>query len=221
MAEGCFAPAARASALRGRGASGQAASGAGAGAAAAGAAARAGAASSAAAVAVAVVAAATGWRAGSRSATSAPPPTTAAPTHRAAGKPSTNARGEAKPPGEEKIGDKTPAPNTPPPPRSAVFGPRPRPARAGATTLSRALAEGAKTSAMPTPAMANGAARSQKVDAGPAAAASHARALLWSARPVAMNARGPYRSARMPAIGLVTAVAPVHTSIRTPASNGA
>ena len=74
---------------------------------------------------------------------------------------------------------------------------------------------------MPTPAIANGAASSEFVESTPDAIASHASAAAWSARPSAISVRGPRRSARIPAIGLVIAVAPVHTSIRTPASNGA
>ncbi len=53
-----------------------------------------------------------------------------------------------------------------------------------------------------------------------AAAATQASEAASSASPAAMNRRGPWRSASTPAIGAVTAVAPVHTSIRTPASKG-
>ena len=136
-------------------------------------------------------------------------------------KPSTKACGEAKPPAPAKIVDITATPKTPPTSRIALFVPEAWPARCGATTLSSALADGAKTRPMPMPAIMNGGRRLEFVESTPAAIASHASAAPCIARPSAISPRGPRRSARTPAIGLVIAVAPVQTSMRTPASNGA
>jgi hypothetical protein len=73
---------------------------------------------------------------------------------------------------------------------------------------------------MPAPAMAKAMACSPKVTDVVVVAANHARAPACSASPEAMKPREPKRSDSTPAIGATIIVAPVHSSMRTPAWKG-
>ena len=95
-------------------------------------------------------------RAGSASASAAPARTTTAPTPTAGTKPSTKACAEAWLPAPANTEASTATPKTPPTSRIALLAPDACPARSGATDPRIAAADGAKVSAIPTPAIANG-----------------------------------------------------------------
>ena len=134
--------------------------------------------------------------------------------------PSTKPCGEVKAPDSLNTVASTATPKTPPTSRMALFVPDACPAWAGLTTLSSALADGAKTRPMPAPAITKAIACSPKVTVVLVVAANHASAPACSASPAAMKPREPKRSERTPAIGATIIVAPVHSSMRTPAWNG-
>ena len=87
---------------------------------------------------------------------SAPTASTAAPTQIAAVMPLVYASGDAYEPLCENTVARTAMPSTPPSSRIALVAPEAWPASSGRTAPSTALAAGAKTIAMPAPAITNG-----------------------------------------------------------------
>ena len=109
---------------------------------------------------------------------------------------------------------------TPPSSRIAFVAPEAWPASWGRTAPRIAFAEGANTSAMPVPAMMNGAIRLPYGVSGAEIAASQNIATDCSASPATISGREPIRSLRIPAIGATNIGMIVHGSVRRPASNG-
>ena len=94
------------------------------------------------------------------------------------------------------------------------------PASCGRTELSTALAAGAKTRAIPAPAIANGPTSCAYGTSGVETSASSAIAPACNVRPSVISGREPMRSDRTPAIGATRIVTPVHGSVRSPACSG-
>ena len=90
---------------------------------------------------------------------------------------------------------------TPPSSRIAFVAPDAWPASFGPHAREDAFADGAKTSAMPVPAMMNGATRLEYATSADVTTASHAIATACSASPATMSGREPMRSLSRPAIG--------------------
>ena len=74
--------------------------------------------------------------------------------------PSVKRSAEPYPPWWVKIDARTATPNTPPSSRMALLAPDALPASSGRTAPRTTVATGAKKSAIPTPAIANGGTRS-------------------------------------------------------------
>jgi hypothetical protein len=114
----------------------------------------------------------------------------------------------------------TAMPMTPPSSRIAFVAPDAWPVSSWRTELSTAFAEGAKTSAIPAPAIMNGTTSCPYGTVGVDTAASQATPPAWSASPVAISGREPTRSDSSPAIGAISIGIAVHGSVRIPASSG-
>ena len=159
-------------------------------------------------------------RSGIANAATAPRPTTTAPTATAVFIPSENAcRALVAAGAREDRGEHRDAEDTAEL-ADRVVGPGRLALLVGADGGEHDIRDGAKKSAMPTPATMNGAISCEYETVGVDTGAIQASAIACSVRPVPMIRFGLIRSESAPAIGAMNIGASVHGRIRSPEPSG-